>query len=132
MLADLGHDVWLGNTRGNFYSRRHVRLNPDGLKKERYRYWNFSYHQLGMSDLPTMIDHILATNKEFDKIHYIGHSQGTTSFFVMASERPEYNDKIQLMQAFAPVAYMTHVENFFVHPFATFLDSFNVSSLTSN
>lgn len=31
---------------------------------------------------------------------------GTTSFFVMASTRPEYNDKIQLANLLAPVAVM--------------------------
>lgn len=57
-----------------------------------------------------MIDHVLNTTGS-DKIFYTGHSQGTTSFFVMTSERPEYNNKIRLMIALAPVAFMEYLPN---------------------
>lgn len=36
MLADAGVDVWLGNNRGNKYSRSHVSLSPDDP-----RFWEF-------------------------------------------------------------------------------------------
>lgn len=38
LLADNGFDVWLGNSRGNFHSRKHVRLDPD---VDRRSFWNF-------------------------------------------------------------------------------------------
>ncbi|CAG2066964.1 unnamed protein product, partial [Timema podura] len=99
ILADLGYDVWLGNIRGNFYSRKHVTLSPDKPK-----FWNFSMHEMGLYDVPAMIDHILLTTGQ-DKIFYVGHSMGTTMFYMMASSRPEYNSKIRLMIALAPVVY---------------------------
>lgn len=69
-----------------------------------------SWHEIGLYDLPAMIDFILLmTNQE--QLSYVGHSQGTTSFFVMASMRPDYNKKIKLMVALAPVVYMDHMRN---------------------
>ncbi|XP_072947431.1 lipase 3-like [Epargyreus clarus] len=104
LLAEQGYDVWMGNARGNYYSRRHIRLNPDAIHAG---FWQFSWDEIGNIDLPTMIDYALEyTGKE--KLHYIGHSQGTTAFFVMGSLRPDYNKKIISMHAMAPVAYMAN------------------------
>lgn len=36
LLADQGYDVWLGNARGNTYSKGHIRLPLDSAQ-----YWNF-------------------------------------------------------------------------------------------
>ncbi|XP_052747894.1 lipase 1-like [Galleria mellonella] len=105
LLANDGYDVWLGNARGNKHSRRHVSLDPAGPA-----FWKFSWHEIGYYDLPAMIDYSLnVTNRR--SLYYIGHSQGTTSFFVMGSERPEYNEKVTLMIALAPSAYLSHTKS---------------------
>lgn len=36
---------------------------------------------------------------------------GTTMNFIMLSEKPEYNEKIKLFVALAPVAFMSHVKS---------------------
>lgn len=105
MLAREGYDVWMGNARGNKYSREHVRLEPSQAI-----FWDFSWHEVGYYDLPAMIDHILDTTNQ-SSVKYVGYSQGTTSFFVMASERPDYNEKIEVMIALSPVVFMSNVRS---------------------
>ena len=65
---------------------------------------------MGKYDLPAVIDYITGKTGE-DKIYYAGHSMGTTMFYVMGSERPEYNEKIRAMFSLAPVAYMSHLKS---------------------
>lgn len=127
-MADQGYDVWLGNARGNRYSRQHVANDPDGWRGNRRRFWSFSWHEIGMFDLPTMIDYVSSITG-YRRMHYIGHSQGTTSFFVMGAERPEYNDRIISMHALAPIAFMSNLRNPFVKAAAFFLNSLDVSSI---
>ncbi|XP_030555415.1 lipase 3 [Drosophila novamexicana] len=98
--ADAGYDVWLGNARGNIYSRNNTRINTNHPY-----FWAFSWHEIGAYDLPAMIDHILATTGE-KAVHYVGHSQGCTTFFVMGAERPEYNAKIKTAHMLAPPIFM--------------------------
>nr|CAD7461995.1 unnamed protein product [Timema tahoe] len=105
LLADQGFDVWLGNARGNTYSRRHVRLSPDDPQ-----FWNHDWHHMGVFDLPAEIDYILQ-NTQQQSLYYAGHSMGTTKFFVMASKRPEYNLKIRTMFALAPIVFMSHMQS---------------------
>ena len=40
VLADNGYDVWLGNYRGNQYSREHLTMDPDSVWDNDY--WHFS------------------------------------------------------------------------------------------
>lgn len=117
----------MGNARGSRYSRHHMSLDPDGRRSERKQFWSFSWHEIGMIDLPTMIDYVLEKTN-YEKLHYIGHSQGTTSFFVMASERPEYNNKILSMQALAPVAYMSNLRSPLLRLANIFLNTIDVSA----
>lgn len=69
-----------------------------------------SWHEMGVSDLPAVIDYILETTGS-EQIFYGGHSMGTTMFYVLASERPEYNSKIRAMFSLAPVAFMSYLKS---------------------
>lgn len=131
VLADNCYDVWVANHRGNSYSRHHVRLDPN----KDIDYWNYTFDEHGNFDLPAIIDYIqLKTGQA--KVNYIGHSQGTTDFFVMNSLRPEYNDKISISLHLAPTAWFKNVKSVVsivaaqgTETIKTFLDSIGLREL---
>lgn len=105
ILADAGYDVWMGNYRGNTYSRNHVILNPDTED-----FWKFSWDQVGKLDIPAQIDKITSVTGE-NRMHYVGHSMGTTGMMVMLNELPEYESRIIMANFLAPVAYVDHMKS---------------------
>ncbi|XP_059612669.1 lipase 3-like [Phlebotomus argentipes] len=127
LLADADYDVWLGNVRGNTYSRAHKTLDPD-REPDREEFWNFSWHEIGVFDLPAMIDYTLGQTNQ-NKLSYVGHSQGTTTLFVMLSLCPEYNDVIKSAHALAPVAYCEHLKSPFIRAVAPFVDAIDLITI---
>uniref|UniRef100_A0A8C6YF97 Lipase n=1 Tax=Naja naja TaxID=35670 RepID=A0A8C6YF97_NAJNA len=98
MLADAGYDVWLGNSRGNTWSKNHTYLSPFYGT-----FWKFSYDQMAKYDLPASIDFVLQKTGQ-QQLYYIGHSQGTTIAFIAFSSNKQLASKIKLYIALAPVA----------------------------
>ncbi|KAI8436514.1 hypothetical protein MSG28_010059, partial [Choristoneura fumiferana] len=97
LISDDCFDTWVGNPRGTYYGRRHIRLDPDRDKE----FWEFSVDEIGTYDIPAMVDYVSNKTGE-DKLMFIGFSQGGGSFFVMCSERPAHCQKIKLMIGLAP------------------------------
>ena len=81
-LAAAGFDIWIGNNRGNVYSRKHRTYDP---VKDKKQYFDYSFYEFGRYDLPPMIDFALKITG-FDKINFIGHSQGSTQMLSALSE----------------------------------------------
>jgi lysosomal acid lipase/cholesteryl ester hydrolase len=99
----------MGNNRGNKYSRAHNKLNPNKDKK----FWHYTFHEMGMHDLPAMIDHIIQeTGRE--KISYVGHSQGTAQLFAAATIIPEYfASKLNGFVALGPITNIHNIKSLF-------------------
>lgn len=73
-----------------------------------------------------MIDYITSRTGQ-QRMHYVGHSQGTTAFFVMCAERPVYNDRIISAHMLAPIAFMGDLRSPFVRSAALFLNTLDVN-----
>lgn len=100
-MADSCYDVWLGNSRGNDYSQEHVSLDPNTSTK----YWDFEWHEMGVYDLPAMVDYILGkTGRSY--VLYTAHGQGTTVSFVGNIYHPELANKIKAFFNMGPLAYL--------------------------
>mmetsp|Transcript_1393 Transcript_1393/g.1382 ORF Transcript_1393/g.1382 Transcript_1393/m.1382 type:complete len:390 (-) Transcript_1393:13-1182(-) len=103
ILVNLGYDIWFGNTRGNHHSRNHTTLNPntDPL------FWNYTWNEMAQYDIPTEINFVLNFTG-YQKLVYIGHSQGTTIIMAHLIEHPEFASKLAVSILLAPIATVMH------------------------
>ncbi|KAJ9618526.1 cholesterol esterase [Knufia peltigerae] len=95
-LASQGYDVWLGNNRGNKYSKKSTQFSSTSTK-----FWDFSIEEFAFHDIPNTIDYILNTTSQ-SSLSYIGFSQGTAQAFATLSIHPGLNDKVNVFIALAP------------------------------
>src|SRR3990167_4946152 len=112
VLANAGFDVWLGNSRGNKYSRLHKNLKPS--QKE---FWDFSFQEMGQYDVKANIQLILGVTGQA-KLTYVGHSQGTSQMFAALSDprtAPFVNSKVKKYIALAPVVFTPNFNSKLFH-----------------
>lgn len=109
ILARNGYDVWLGNNRGNDFS-----LGHETLTKYDKEFWDFDFEEMGTLDVPAFIEYIL--NNYYPHKNaidaYVGHSEGTTQFFIGSSLQPDYYaEKVGLFVGLAPIVRLDHSTN---------------------
>ncbi|CCE32671.1 related to triacylglycerol lipase [Claviceps purpurea 20.1] len=95
-LLERGFDVWLGNNRGNKYSKKSTHSSPTSV-----RFWDFSMDEFAFYDIPDTISYILEATRQ-ESLSYIGFSQGTAQAFASLAIHPSLNQKVNAFIALAP------------------------------
>ncbi|KAL6011318.1 hypothetical protein ACLOJK_001764 [Asimina triloba] len=98
ILSDSGFDVWVANTRGTKWSRRHASLHPTSPE-----FWDWSWDDLVDYELPALIDEV--SSQTGQKVHYVGHSMGTLIALASFSQG-KLVDKIRSAALLCPIAYL--------------------------
>ena len=96
VLVELGFDVWLGNNRGNKYSKKSIYHDPNSTK-----FWDYSIDNFAWNDIPDSIEYILEVTRE-PSVSYVGFSQGTAQAFAALSIHRQLNQRINVFIALAP------------------------------
>ncbi|KAH0457676.1 hypothetical protein IEQ34_012991 [Dendrobium chrysotoxum] len=108
ILADHGYDVWIANGRGTVYSLGHTSLSSSDSA-----YWDWSWDELAAYDLPATIDYVYQ-QAGHQKIHYVGHSQGTLTVLASISEQNLVN-RLRSAALLCPIAYLNQIPSLFMH-----------------
>ncbi|KAK7276492.1 hypothetical protein RIF29_17632 [Crotalaria pallida] len=98
LLADNGFDVWIANTRGTKYSRQHTSLPINSSD-----YWNWSWDELVAYDLPATFQYV--QDQTGQKLHYVGHSQGTL-VALAAFSKDQLLNMLRSAALLSPIAYV--------------------------
>ncbi|KAL8109113.1 triacylglycerol lipase 2-like [Apium graveolens] len=101
ILADHDYDVWIANTRGTRFSRRHLYLDPSDKE-----FWDWTWDDLVTHELSATIDFVFKNTGR--KIHYVGHSLGTLTALAAFSEGRQV-DKVKSAALLSPIAYISHI-----------------------
>ena len=104
-LLEMGYDVWLGNQRGTTHS---LKPGHETLSTKSKEYWDFSWVEMGLYDAPAQIDYVRKITG-YNKLTYMGHSQGTTQMFYALSKNEDFwAERLNLFVALAPVTRLDH------------------------
>ncbi len=106
-FANQGFDVWLANSRGNKHSLGHIKYNSSVDAA----YWQFSFEQMAQYDIPAAFRYVSGATRS-NRIHFVGHSEGTAIMFAALSEKNEdIKRNLGRFVAMGPVAFVKNIDS---------------------
>ena len=113
--------MWLGNLRGNKYSRDNKLVDPYWSK-----YWSFNLSELA-ADLSENIEFV-RKQADSDKIAFVGHGHSASLLFMnMYEHGHKIEDRISSCIALAPIAHTDYTNNEFYDFYSRYWRSFKRS-----
>ncbi|KAF9047338.1 Alpha/Beta hydrolase protein [Panaeolus papilionaceus] len=97
VLLESGYDIWLGNNRGNKYSRGHTSKSCEASD-----FWDYCIDDFVQYDIPNSISFIIKQTGS-SKISYIGFSQGSAQGFGALSVNSTLSQSLNMFIALAPI-----------------------------
>jgi len=111
LLCDEGYKVYLPNIRGSKFSKSHLDYDIS-LNSE---FWDFSFDEIAEYDLTAIIS-LIKKRDNVDKLDYIGHSQGTLTFFLNYMSNPDFlENSINHFIGLATVANVNNATHFILN-----------------
>lgn len=105
-LANEGFDVWIGNGRGNKFSRKHNKLNPDVDTA----FWEFSWVDR-VEDDKANIEYVRAQTNQ-TKIGFIAHSEATATMWTGLSQESDwFKQRISVLIALGPLSRIDRMQS---------------------
>uniref|UniRef100_A0A7N0V6M8 Lipase n=1 Tax=Kalanchoe fedtschenkoi TaxID=63787 RepID=A0A7N0V6M8_KALFE len=101
ILAENGFDVWIANTRGTRFCRKHRYLDSSSDE-----FWNWTWDELVTYDLPAVTSFVRKHTGQ--KMNYLGHSLGTLIALASFSEGRLVDD-LKSAALLCPIAYLNHM-----------------------
>ena len=115
LLCDEGYKVYLSNIRGSKFSKSHLDYNIN-LNSE---FWDFSFDEIAEYDLTAIIS-LIKKRDNVERIDYIGHSQGTLTFFLNYMSNPDFlENSINHFIGLATVANVNNATHFILNTLKT-------------
>uniref|UniRef100_A0A0E0KNM2 Lipase n=1 Tax=Oryza punctata TaxID=4537 RepID=A0A0E0KNM2_ORYPU len=105
ILADNGYDVWIANSRGTVYSRRHTSLASSDAA-----YWNWSWDELASKDLSAVVQYVYSQAGQ-QKMHYVGHSLGTLIALAALSDQQQQVGMLRSAGLLSPIAFLNKMSS---------------------